>query len=151
MAQNQCKRAFFGFSGTLEAEIWPFLAHFWTFSKNLSLTLPACGGRYQDDLIYIKRPFLAKFFADFEIFRLSLAAAEIEPKTCYTHPINKIFFPSKISQKNFGSKKFGKFLAHIPFFRLGVSTGGEISRSKVGVFEKSTFYYIALVPLQIWT
>ena len=38
MAQNQCKRAFFGFSGTLEAEIWPFLANYINFTGEKCFT-----------------------------------------------------------------------------------------------------------------
>ena len=75
------------------------MTNFWKISKNWFLILPPHGLSYQDDLIYVKHPLQAKFFATFQIFKLSSRASEKWSNMCWGRPINKTFFSSKIAQK----------------------------------------------------
>ena len=61
--------------------------------------MPPCGLTYQDDLIWMKCSFWAKFFAAFGILRISLEAAEICQYKPWRRPISKSFLYLKIHPK----------------------------------------------------
>ena len=99
LAQNQHERALFCHSAHLEAARPAQTADFWYFWKNWFLILPPCVLTYQDDLIWMKCSFWAKFFAAFEILRISLEAVEICQYKPWRRPISKSFLYLKIAKK----------------------------------------------------